>query len=282
MQPYNIARLIRNISVVDSVSPFRAVCFGDVRYQPGGTCGPREQLDFQLVIIHEGEALISVDEEEQWVGPNQVALLKPGRREFFQFSQLAETHHSWCAVAPSLVESGLAARLKETPPSLRLGSRMASLIELGLKPLPLDSPVRGEWLITLGEACLRAYLLEAESDAVAPLPEALLRARTLIETRFSEPLSLEILAKAASVSPPHLARLFQRYLKITPAKMLWQCRIKSGMQLLADTGLTVAEVAYRTGFQNPFHFSRMLKKETGRSPREFRKECWNPINAEKK
>jgi len=217
-----------------------------------------------------------VNEEEHWLGPCQVALMKPGRQEFFQFSRTAVTHHSWCSVHPSGVASDLAARLMETPPSLRLSSRMTSLIELGLAaPMPV-SRVNREWLIALGEACLRAYLMEAEAGEGVPLPEALLRARSIIETRFAEPLSLEILARAASVSPNHLARLFQRHLRITPARMLWKCRVKSGMQLLADTGLTVAEIAYRTGFQNPFHFSRMLKQETGRSPREFRKERWNP------
>ena len=47
----NIAGSIKNISEIDQSSHFNKVYFGDVRYQPGGSCGPREQRDFQLVII---------------------------------------------------------------------------------------------------------------------------------------------------------------------------------------------------------------------------------------
>jgi AraC-like DNA-binding protein len=273
----DIAGLIQNISVVDD-----PIFFGDIRYQPGGNLGPRLQRDFQLVILYEGEAVISVDEEEHWLGPGHVALLKPGGRESFQFSRVEVTHHSWCAMHPSRIPADLIAQLTETPPSLPLSSRMTHLIELGLSVPSPDSAASREWLISLGEACLRAYLMESETGGGPPLPEALLRARSIIETRFAEPLSLKILARAVSVSPNHLVRLFQRHLGITPARMLWKCRIRSGMQLLGDTGLTVSEIAYRTGFQNPFHFSRMLKEETGRSPRDFRMERWNLRESESK
>jgi len=37
---------------------------------------------------------------------------------------------------------------------------------------------------------------------------------------------------------------------------LWLIRLEEAARLLSQTGLGVAEVAYRTGFANPFHFSR--------------------------
>ena len=37
------------------------------------------------------------------------------------------------------------------------------------------------------------------------------------------------------------------------------------------TGATIAQVAYTLGFEYPEHLSRMFKKETGQSPKEYRK-----------
>ena len=51
-------------------------------------------------------------------------------------------------------------------------------------------------------------------------------------------------------------------------------RVDRGAGLLAATGLTVAEIADRCGFKNPFHFSRLLRKMQGNSPREARKRAW--------
>ena len=36
------------------------------------------------------------------------------------------------------------------------------------------------------------------------------------------------------------------------------------------TGATIAQVAYTLGFEYPEHLSRMFKKETGQSPKEYR------------
>jgi AraC-like DNA-binding protein len=44
--------------------------------------------------------------------------------------------------------------------------------------------------------------------------------------------------------------------------------------MLSATGLTVAEIADRCGFQSPFHFSRLVKKLQGCSPRETRARSW--------
>ena len=79
------------------------VQFGDVVYEPGGTCGPRVQQDFQLVVLIEGEAHAEVDGRELRIAAGQVGLFRPGRREFFQLSERRKTHHTWCAVHPSLV-----------------------------------------------------------------------------------------------------------------------------------------------------------------------------------
>jgi AraC-like DNA-binding protein len=41
--------------------------------------------------------------------------------------------------------------------------------------------------------------------------------------------------------------------------------------LLADTDLTVAEVAARVGMADPGYFSRQFRRSHGRSPREWRR-----------
>ncbi len=38
--------------------------------------------------------------------------------------------------------------------------------------------------------------------------------------------------------------------------------------------MTVAEIAYRCGFKDPFHFSRLVKKLQGLPPREVRRRLW--------
>jgi two-component system response regulator YesN len=51
---------------------------------------------------------------------------------------------------------------------------------------------------------------------------------------------------------------------------LIQARIERAGDLLADPGLSVKEVARRSGFESPYYFSRLFRKVTGRTPSEFR------------
>ncbi len=78
------------------------------------------------------------------------------------------------------------------------------------------------------------------------------------------------LAAAAHVTPSHLVRLSREHLGVTPVALLWETRVRRGLDLLKNTGLTVAEVADQCGFASPFHFSRRVKQATGKPPRELR------------
>jgi len=47
------------------------------------------------------------------------------------------------------------------------------------------------------------------------------------------------------------------------------------VDLLANTGLPVGEVARRSGFRSVYHFSRRVKQATGMAPTELRRRGWS-------
>ncbi len=47
--------------------------------------------------------------------------------------------------------------------------------------------------------------------------------------------------------------------------------IAEAQALLAQTSKPIKEVAYQLGFQEPTHFSRFFKKQTGLTPSAFRR-----------
>ena len=60
---------------------------------------------------------------------------------------------------------------------------------------------------------------------------------------------------------------------------LWQRRVATGIDLLANTGLPVGDIAARAGFKSVYHFSRRVKEQTGVPPTQVRRERWiNPRN----
>ena len=46
--------------------------------------------------------------------------------------------------------------------------------------------------------------------------------------------------------------------------------IEVAKERIFDTGKSISEIAYELGFKHPQHFARMFRKETGKSPTEYR------------
>lgn len=93
-----------------------------------------------------------------------------------------------------------------------------------------------------------------------------------IETRYSLPLTVAQLSRQVFVTPQYLSRLFQRFLGCSVYEYLMTCRINRAKELLLTAPrMEVQEIAAQTGFSDPSHFIAMFRKNTGRTPLEFRK-----------
>lgn len=267
---------LKNIPIKIRAVNSARVMFGEVVYAPGGTCGPRVQPDFQLVVIVEGTATVDVDGRERRLAAGQAGLFLPGGRERFVFAPDRRTRHTWCALQPALVPAATAGAGRRAAPVLPATRRLEQLIELGLA-LPLTAGTQTHALAdALGLAALQAYLFAdtRQERRATDEPDALRRALAWIGASGHEAVDLPALARTAGVSPAQLVKLFRRHLGATPLRYVWETRTRRGVQLLRETGLTVGEVAHRCGFQTPFHFSRWCRELHGVAPRDLRAQAW--------
>lgn len=268
-----MAAMRKNLSKIIQRAFASEVQFGEVLYPPGGELGPRLQSQFQLVLLLRGEAHIRVDAEKVHAPAGHVVLLRPGAREFFAFAHATETHHSWCSINPDLVPRALVRQLRAAPRQAPISGMMETLITLGLRSGAGEEDA--DLLARLALCALSAFVREGRRAGKQSAPsEPLQRARDLIEKEYARPLTVREIARRSGVSTNHLIRLFHRHLGETPAAHLRRWRIDHGVRLLRETGLTISEIAFRTGFQNPFHFSRLVSQRYRRPPRELRKAWW--------
>ncbi|MCE0522790.1 MAG: AraC family transcriptional regulator [Methylacidiphilales bacterium] len=268
-----MAAPVKNISLMNSAEGGPGVVFGDVWYDPGGEFGPRIQRDYQLVVVLLGEADVSFDARRCLVPPGSVALLLPRRREYFRFSRSHRTHHTWCAVPVGAVPVSLRKRLARLPLVLPQSQTFEMLMKAAFSLRAWRKKEGRDMIMTLGLALLQEYARMAGADETkreSPCD----RARRYLEEHCGEGDCLRKASQQAGVTPQHLIRLFRRHFQITPGRYLWQTRVERGAGLLAATGLTVSEIADRCGFKNPFHFSRLLRKMQGHSPRQLRRREW--------
>jgi transcriptional regulator GlxA family with amidase domain len=77
------------------------------------------------------------------------------------------------------------------------------------------------------------------------------------------------LCHSLGMSRAQIYRKFKSIIDRTPHDYMRSYRLQKAKQLLLTTKLNVSEVAYRTGFKNVSHFSRIFSKMFGKNPSEF-------------
>lgn len=82
--------------------------------------------------------------------------------------------------------------------------------------------------------------------------------------------SADLLAKDMGMSKNTLTSRIKRIYGIFPVELINRIRIQAATELLTQTELTISEIAYRVGFNDPKYFSRVYKKMTGFSPTGIR------------
>ena len=98
-----------------------------------------------------------------------------------------------------------------------------------------------------------------------------LGAQQWMREHLGEGFGLPEVARAQHVSTRTLARRFHTALGTTPLVWLQRVRVETAKHLLESTGLALARVADRVGYEDVSAFRRVFRREAGVSPREYRR-----------
>ncbi|MBQ8639455.1 MAG: helix-turn-helix transcriptional regulator [Lachnospiraceae bacterium] len=93
-----------------------------------------------------------------------------------------------------------------------------------------------------------------------------------VENRVKEEIDLEELAVQTGFSLPHVRQIFRRLTGKTLLRYIQERKIANAAWELLHTDRDIVEVAVDYGFSGRDVFTRVFRRITGYTPREFRKE----------
>ncbi len=248
----------------------------------------------ELVIVTRGRAMHSLEGDKFPVTAGDVFLLQGHQSHFFfDRSDMDLTNIMYDPEELGLPESELRklagySAMFLLEPTYRRQHRFASRLHLKRLPLAhverlIDEIERECNECRPGfEVAARAKLLElivylsrayTESDTTEA--HALLRVGNVIgalEHDYARDWRVAELLSIANMSRSTLMRVFRKATGQTPIEYLVRLRIQKAMELLRNSDRTITEIAMDVGFNDSNYFARQFRRQTAKSPRQFRQE----------
>lgn len=94
----------------------------------------------------------------------------------------------------------------------------------------------------------------------------------LLDSHFTTQSSPEFYIEQLEVSQTTFNRLCKKHFKHSFITLLNLKRVASAKNKLFLTNLPIKDIAYQVGYNDPLYFSRVFKKHSGISPKEFREQ----------
>ena len=229
----------------------------------------------EIFLIQGGRGIFFVNGMENPVSPNDLLILNPHAEHTEVSSNYAPLEYMVLGVRGIRFvneEDGKMPFIIQMP---QAAERIRQYVELLLIEAQRKHPGYGTICGNLLNVIL-LHILGIQKVKIAPAAAQSIRPecaalKSYIDANFSQPLTLEDLAKAAHQNKYYVAHAFKDAFGVSPIRYLTQRRVEEGKFLLRETDYPIAQISSMVGFSSMSVFSQTFKRITNHSPNAYRK-----------
>ena len=93
-----------------------------------------------------------------------------------------------------------------------------------------------------------------------------------MQERLEKRITLQDLSEYTGYSVTQMSLIFRRHTGHSPMNYFNMLKIRRACWLLEHSALKIYQICYKSGFDDPYYFSRLFKKMVGISPQAYRNE----------
>ena len=236
---------------------------------------PAGRLDYQLLYMVSGHADYLLDGEWQTVGEGKIVLYRPQVPQFYRtYSQVPMlcrwVHFSGTEAASLLEECGMGQGNLFSP-------GLCPAAEALLKSMVVEILHREPMYRIVVESQFRQamalfgrQMAQRKGSVASSSRQRILSIVEYMNRHYFEPLQTEELAERCGLSKYHFIHLFRMCMGMTPYSYLIRIRMERAETLLQTGDMTVQEVAFVCGYNDPLYFSRAFSRHFGVSPTDYK------------
>ena len=155
--------------------------------------------------------------------------------------------------------------------ALDSGINLNKILASGLDPLEALNQAQSVEELAVWTQKLIDHFFSLVPEPPAPVYSPLItQAIELIGERYAEKLTLRDVAGSIHINESYLSKLFKKELGVGFTDYLNSLRIQKSVELLSQPDMNLLEIAGRVGFDDQSYFTKVFKKITGKTPRQFK------------
>lgn len=239
--------------------------------------------EYQILYILEGGGIFeSKSSGKIELTAGDVFMLFPGEWHRYKSNKSTGWHEYWI---------GFTSDFSDFFENNDLISRQSPVVKIGFDDKVLDLynqildllknyNLGANYLISGVTTHLLSYILAQQERNLSGYSEdinALInKAKVMIADKMNVQLSPEEIAKELNISYSWFRRVFKKYTSFTPKEYQIEIKLSMAKNLLLTTSKPIKEIAYESGFNSQYHFSKIFKEKNKVSPVEYRKKIKFP------
>lgn len=130
----------------------------------------------------------------------------------------------------------------------------------------------GDSTVLTRSSALYSYLVDFFSAVLGEKDSFSVKVSHILESRYGEPLTLDIIASELDTDKFTLCRVFTREKGNSVMEELKRIRIAKAKRFLRYSSESIENIGKMCGFESPSYFAKRFKESCGVSPTEYRKD----------
>ncbi len=222
--------------------------------------------DYQLLLILSGTCQVEYDGKKYTMEKGNFLLYPPNIKQYYSFPP--STLSLWCHFTGNVIDEifgdcGLSCGVFKAAYDQHVVEAFYALINRFHSSN--DSSLTKASLIEL-LSCISPEYDTRENMDDKRISDVL----TFMHTHYSDPITVDDLAKRAGYSKCRFNSIFKSSVGCTPIQYLKNIRLSFAADLLSATTLSIGEIAASCGFNDSLYFSRAFSQKYQCSPSEYR------------
>lgn len=237
--------------------------------------GPAIRPNYLLHYVLDGKGYYYVNNEKYEVNKNEGFLICPNVVTFYQADEENPWTYLWIGIDGEKVETYLKAAGLNNDTLIFKYNDGDLLKEYILEMLKHNTSSSSDSLKI--EGLLYMFFSElAKQNKSDPIHKNdinnnyINKAIEFIQNNYHNSIKVTDIANYICLNRSYLTSIFQSNLNMSPQKFLMKFRITKAAELLYNTDLPIANIAYSCGYSDPLAFSKTFKKIKGVSPKQYR------------